>query len=171
LLTLTEETPVRVSTLFAAATMMVLGFAAPAKAGLLELRHDPITLHWNCDITPCRNNNLAYKRIYVRDRYLRYDIHTTPARYEMRRVRVMVSPPMSVVVGGRRSHRLFDILHRERASVQGHRVFRPAQYAWVTRPVLVSPARAYVTRRMPHYALYPETIVVQGSGHRHRWHW
>jgi hypothetical protein len=164
---------VRVSSLLAVAAMTLLGLAAPAKAGLLELRHDNITLHWNCSITPCRNNNLAYKRVYVRDQYLRYDIHTTPAHYEMRRMHVMVSPPMTVWVGGER-RRFFDFLHRGHTTVhavKGHRVFRPAQYAWVTRQVLVSPARAYVTRRMPHTALYPETIVVQGNPHRHRWHW
>ena len=38
------------------------------------------------------------------------------------------------------------------------------------QPVLVSPARAYVTRRSPHYAYYPEDIVVQGDGGRH-WRW
>ncbi len=165
----------RVSTLLAAAALSMLGFAAPAKAGLLELRHDPITLHWNCDITPCRTNNLAYKRVYVRDRYLRYDIHTKPARYEMRRVRVMVAPP-TVVVSGRSHHhhrRWLDVGHRGglvALPVKGYRKVRPAQYAWVTKPVLVSPARTSVTRRAPHYAYYPDTIVVQGKG-RHRWGW
>jgi hypothetical protein len=166
---------VRVSTLLAAATMAVLSFATPANAGLLELKHDPITLHWNCNITPCRSNNLAYKRIYVRDQRLSYKIHTTPARYEMRRQQVMVSPPMMVTVGGGHRRSVLDIFHRGRSvhASAGHRVFRPAKFAWVTRPVLVSPARATVTRNAPYTALYPETIVVKGSGHHrhHRRHW
>ena len=164
----------RVSTLLAAALTMVLGFAAPAKAGLLELRHDNITLHWNCDITPCRNNNLAYKRVYVRDQYLAYDIHTRPAHYVMRRVRVMVAPPTVVVSGGHRWHDRWNFGSRHGLAPLpvkgGYRTIRPAQYAWVTKPVLVSPGRAYVTRRSPHYAYYPEDIVVQGDGGRH-WRW
>ncbi len=164
----------RVSSLLAVAAMTILGLAAPAKAGLLELRHDNITLHWNCDITPCRNNNLAYKRVYVRDQYLRYDIHTTPAHYEMRRVRVMVAPPTVVVSGDHSWRHRWDFgspsglvplpVHG------GYRTVRPAQYAWVTKQVLVSPGRAYVTRRSPHYAYYPENIVVQGAG-SHHWRW
>ncbi len=157
----------RVSPLLAAALTMVLGFAAPAQAGLLELRHDNITLHWNCDITPCRSNDLAYKRVYVRDQYLAYDIHTRPAHYVMRRVRVMVVPPTVVVSGQSMRHRWLDLGNRDglvALPVRGYRTIRPAQYAWVTKPVLVSPARAYVTRRQPHYANYPEDIVVQGRG-------
>jgi hypothetical protein len=173
LLSKPEERHVRVSTLLAAAAMSVLGLAAPAKAGLLELARDPITLHWNCGITPCRSNHLAYKRVYVRDRYLAYDIHTTPARYEMRRTRVMVAPPTVVVAGGRSWHDRWNFGSRSGLVPLpvhgGYRVVRPAQYAWVTRPVLVSPAHASVTRRAPHYAYYPDTIVVQGRGHRWGW--
>ncbi len=150
----------RVSTLLTAALLLVLGFAAPASAGLLELRNDPITLHWNCAITPCRHNNLAYQRVYVRDQYLRYDIHTVPARYEMRRLRVMVTPPTVVVYGRHRYGRSGLVA----LPVGAYRVVRPARYTWVTSPVLVSPARSYVTRRQPHTALYRQNIVVyQGS--------
>jgi hypothetical protein len=162
---------VRVSTLLATAVMMILGFAAPAKAGLLELAHDNITLHWNCRITPCRGNDLAYQQVYVRDHYLAYDIHTSPAKFAMRRVRVMVAPLTVVVAGGSLHHRRWlDFGDRNglvALPVSSYRVVRPAQYAWVTKPVLVSPARTYVARRAPHYAYYPETIVVQGAGHRH----
>jgi hypothetical protein len=166
---------VRVSALLASAIVMALSFATPAKAGLLELRHDNITRHWNCDITPCRSNHLAYKQVYARDRYLAYDIHTSPAKYEMRRSRVMIAPPTVVLTGGASHHRRWLNVGSRRGGLValpvhgGYRVVRPAQYAWVTKPVLVSPARAYVTRRAPHFAYYPETIVVQGRGHRWGW--
>ena len=158
----------RVSARLAAAAMTVLGLAAPAQAGVLELINDPITLHWNCDITPCRGNTLAYKRVYVRDHYLAYDIHTRPAHYVMRKVRVMVAPPTVVVTSGESHDRHWlDFGDRNglvALPVSGYRVVKPAQYAWVTKSVLVTPGHAYVTRRSPHYAYFPEDIVVQGSG-------
>lgn len=72
-----------------AAAMIGLGFAAPANAGLLELPFDRVSLHRNCDAQPCLDNNLTWKRVWVRDHNLRFKIHTTPARYVMRRERVI----------------------------------------------------------------------------------
>lgn len=141
------------------------GLASPASAGLLELRDDPITLHNDCSITPCRRNNLHYKRIYKKLPYYAYDIHTSPARYEMRRVRIMVRPPVIHVYG---KH------HRGRGGLVAHpvgapyRVVAPAKFKYVTSPVLVRPAKTWVTRRTPHSAYFAEDIVVVGNKHRRR---
>ena len=152
----------RVSTVvFAAAATLMLCLSSTAQAGLLELSRDNITRNYNCDITPCRDNNLAYKRVFVRDHYLRYDIRTRPAHYAMRRVRVMIAPP--AIVAGRGQHRLWDFESRDglvALPTGPYRVVAPARYTWVTRPVLVTPERNYVSRRHPHYAYYPEDIVV-----------
>jgi hypothetical protein len=153
--------------IFAAiATMFLLslGLAGPSRAGLLELPFDTITRHHDCSVEPCGDNGLSYKQVWVRDRYLRYDIHTTPARYAMRRTRVMVSPPVIVTTGG--SQWVWD--HWGHRSLVAYptgaaTVVRPAQYEWVTQQVLVHPAQAGVTRRQPHYAYYPDTIVVSGQ--------
>ena len=150
----------RASVVFATVVMLMLGFASPSRAGLLELPFDHITRHHNCDIEPCRGNHLAYKEVYVRDRYLRFDIHTQPARYEMRRVRVMVAPPTIVMThSGYDSDRVGRHWLVE-LPVGHYRTVKAAQYAWVMRPVLVHPARNWVTRRHPHSAYYPETITV-----------
>jgi hypothetical protein len=71
----------------------LVGLAAPSQAGLLELPFDRITLHRACASEPCSDNDLHRKRVYVRDRYLRFDIHTTPARYATRRTRALVGLP------------------------------------------------------------------------------
>ena len=131
-----EETALRASTLLLTA-LLLLGLTAPSRAGLFELPFDPITRHRDCAAEPCRGNHLAYRDVFVRDRYLRFDIHTRPARYALGRQRVL-----AVSSAGR---------YRDSARVH---------YLWVTRPVLVQPARSYVTRRQPHTAYYPETIVV-----------
>jgi hypothetical protein len=151
---------VRVSTILSAAVLLIVGFVSPVQAGNVEIFADHITRHYNCDITPCRDNHLAYKRVYVRDQYLRYDIHTTPARYKMKRVRVLVALPTVAVKG--RSWESRDGLVE--LPVGPYRVVKPAQYAWVMKPVLVSPARTSVTRRHPHFAYYPEDIVVFDAG-------
>ena len=71
------------------AVMVGLGFAGTAKAGVLELPFDRVSLHRNCAAQPCLGNALTWKRIWVRDKYLRFSIHTTPAHYAMRRQRVI----------------------------------------------------------------------------------
>ena len=150
----------RLSTVFAAAMLFLLGIGSPAQAGLLELKFDNITRHRDCSSEPCRGNGLHYKRIYVRDRYLRFDIHTQPARYELRRERVMIAPPTIVVMGGRHHDRRVGRYHLVELPVGHYRTVAPARYVWVTRQVLVHPARNYVTRRQPHYAYYPDTAIV-----------
>jgi len=142
----------------AAAIMVTAGFVGPSRAGLLELPFDSISRHRACDVGPCIGNTLSRKRVFVRDRYLSFDIHTHPARYALRRVRVMVAPPGVVVSGGDYETEWFSRLVELPAGPT--RVVRPAQYEWVTKEVLVAPAQNYVTRRQPHYAYYPETIVV-----------
>ena len=145
----------------AVAALTMAGLAAPARAGLLELPFDEVTRDRHCDAVPCRTNNLHYLHAYVRDRYLRFDIHTRPAQYALRRTRVMIEPPGVEVADGARWD-WTDLRHRDLVAypVGPHRVVRPAQYIWVTQDVLVHPARVYVTRRHPHFAYYPETIVV-----------
>jgi hypothetical protein len=142
------------------AALTLAGVAAPAGAGLLELPFDQVSLDRHCDAMPCRSNNLHRLHTYVRDRYLRYDVHTRPARYALRRVRVMIEPPGITVS----EHDRWSWLRGERDLVAyptgPYRVVKPAQYMWVTENVLVSPARNYVTRRHPHYAYYPQDIYV-----------
>lgn len=144
----------------AAAALFVVGLATPSFAGLLELPFDHITFHKDCFLR-CRPSGLATKRVWVRGDYLRYDIHVTPPQYEFQRVQVMVAPPQIAVQGGSRwewdkwgSRRLVAF------PTGPYTVVRPAQYEWVTQRVLVHPAESYVTRRLPYYAYYPETIVV-----------
>lgn len=136
-----------------------LTLSVPGHAGILELKWDNISTHRNCAAFPCRGNNLVYKRIFIRDRYLRFDIHTTPPVYKMRRIKVMVLPPRIVVAGHYRTDR-WGHLHLVRYPVGPYKVVAPAKYAYVTTPMLVQPARNYVTRRHPYYAYYPDKIVV-----------
>jgi hypothetical protein len=146
---------------FSATALLSLNLATPSVAGLLELPFDKITLHKDCSIEPCRYNGLHTKRVWVQDQYLRYDIHTTAPQYGLRRVQVMVSPPQIAVTGG--SQWVWDKWGARRlvAFPTGpYTVVRPPQYQWVTQQVLVHPAQTYVTRRLPYYAYYPETIVV-----------
>ena len=151
-----------IATFFAAA-VVTLGFAATAQAGLLELPFDAITRHRDCAVEPCRGNNLHYQQVWVRDRYLRFDIHTSPAQYELRRQRVMVAPPGIVVTGGRHDTDWFHLSPVVEFPVGSYRVTRPAKYVWVTQEVLVHPAQNYVTRRRPYYAYYPDSIIVTGK--------
>jgi len=144
----------------ATAAVVFLGLASPSQAGLLELPFDRISLHRDCSVEPCRHNGLRFKRIYVRDRYLRYDIHSRPAQYELRRTRVMVAPPAIVVTNGRYETDRWGGRHLVELPVGAYRVVRPARYQWVTQQVLVHPAQHYVTRRHPYTAYYPDTIVV-----------
>lgn len=145
---------------FAAAAAITFGLAGPGNAGLFELPFDKITRNRDCNTEPCRYNGLHYKQVFVRDRYLRFDIHTRPAQYELRRTRVMVAPPAIVVAGRHWDWHRRDGLNLVELPTGAYRTVRPAQYAWVTKNVLVRPAGNYVTRRRPYYAYYPDTIIV-----------
>jgi hypothetical protein len=144
----------------AAAAIALAGLAGQSRAGLFELPFDQITRNRDCTAVPCRDNGLAYRQAYVRDRYLRFDIHTRPAKYALRRVKVMVAPPGIVAAGDHWDRRGRDGLDLVELPAGPYKVVRPAQYEWVTENVLVRPAQNYVTRRHPYYAYYPDTIVV-----------
>jgi len=141
------------------AALTLTGIASPVRAGLLELPFDEVSRDRHCDAMPCRSNNLHRLHTFVRDRYLRFDIHSHPARYALRRVRVMIAAPGIVVDEPGR----WDWLNRDGLvayPVGPHHVVEPPKYMWVTENVLVSPARNYVTRRHPYYAYYPQDIYV-----------
>ncbi len=146
--------------------LVLLAFSpAPSQAGILDIFDDPISLDRGCDRNPCRLNNLTYQRRLVRDRYFKFKIKKTSARYTWRRQRVMVLPPKVVNYD---HHAEIDYLHpkgleREgyvRADSKSYKVVRKAKYQWVTRRVLSRPAKYRVVRKRPHTAIFAEDIVV-----------
>ena len=146
--------------------LALLALSGPAGAGVLELVKDDISRR-HCAVEPCHRNGLAYQTRFVRDRYLRFDIKVTPARYTFRRERIMIAPPRIVTVERYRRHRhRYGRLALVSYPTGSYRVVAPARYATVTRLVLVSPARNHVVRRRPYYAYYPERIVVRRACHR-----
>jgi hypothetical protein len=161
----------RVSALLATSAALMLSLISPSRADLLLLPGDRISMNRNCDLTPCFGNSLHYERTWVRDRYLRYDIHTTPARYVKKRVRIMIAPPTVEVISGRH---VVGSVGRQVAvelPVGRTRIVHPARYEWVTRAVLVAPEHYSVKRRRPHTAYYPETIAVSEPGESRWWRW
>ena len=138
---------------------------AAAHAGLFELIHDDITTHCDDELEPCKRNDIGFKTRYVRDKYLRYDVKTTKARYTWVRERVMVAPPR--LVGSRHRLRTHKIDGKRLVPVGASvhtTVVAPAQYATVLRRVLVAPARNRVVRRKPYSAYFADTIIVRGGG-------
>ncbi len=144
---------------------MLFGSVSGAEAGVFELFHDDITTGCNSAIEPCKRNDLGYQTRYVQGRYLRYGIKKTPARYTWRHERIMIAPPR-IVLSKRRvwSHKIGG---KRLVPVQaaGHyKVVAPAQYATVSRRVLIAPARNRVVRLAPHSAYFADTIIVKGGG-------
>jgi len=95
----------------------------------------------------------------------RYVIQTTPRKFVYRRRRVMVSPPHRVrrwVRAGyswryRRGHRVrVRVRHGHWASVR-----RPARYQWVSKRVLVRPAKYRAIRHAGRTGLVRRTIFVR----------
>lgn len=143
----------------------VLIMPSLAEAGVLELLVDPITKQSrDCRYDPCRGNNLYYMKRWTKKPYYRYRIRRTAPHYAFRRERVMVTPPEVLMLERtgkyhwRHGHLMVG------ATAKRHRVVRPAQYAWVTRRVLVRPGKSRVYRKAPYRAYIPETIVVRGAG-------
>jgi hypothetical protein len=156
---LTSRLPLA-STLIALLVVLV-PLAQASRAGVLELPFDEVSTDRHCDVDPCRDNGFVYKRVFFRDRYLRFDIHVAPAQYVMRKIRVMVAPPAIAPRTDYESERYGDLSLVE-LPTGPYRRLGPAQYETVVAPVLVHPERSYVTRRQPHYAYYPEWISVLG---------
>lgn len=151
----------------------LLGLAAltqattPARAGILELLVDDTSRERYCDIEPCHHNDLEADTRYVKDRYLRYHIETTPSDYELRQIEVIDVPP-KVVLHDRPGQYVW--VDGKRMLIATAKAKVELEGAWtetVTARVLVRPARHRVIREQPHWAYYADRIVVQREGCGH----
>lgn len=143
--------------------------AGTASAGILELKHDEVTLNRHCDVRPCHGNDLGYRKRWVKDHYYRYGIKSRPAHYRYVKSRIMTVPPKVVLHETPGQYDWVDGRYMLVATPKKYRVVEPAQYDVVERQVLVHPARHSVYRKRPYSAYYREKIVVQGCASKDWW--
>jgi hypothetical protein len=143
--------------------LLLLG-AGTAEAGVLELLVDDTSQQRYCDLEPCRHNDLEARTRYQKDHYRRYTVETEEAEYDFREVEIRTMPPKVVLterpgryvwVDGKR---LLVATPKETVELDG------SAYETETVRVLVKPARHRVIRQRPHWAYYPDRVVIEGEG-------